>query len=68
MGDLHDVMASTKNISSFRQLNGRCDALNDKYFNLVAKTASSYELTVNFTCSIFDNGTKVVDIILPVNY
>jgi hypothetical protein len=68
VGDLHDVMSSTKNISSFRQLNGRCNATNDKFFDLKAKSASSYQLTVNFTCTILDNITKVVDIILPVSY
>jgi len=42
MGDLHDVMSSTKNISSFRSLNGSCNAMNDKVFNFTTKTATSY--------------------------
>lgn len=68
MGDLHDVMSSTKNISSFRLINGSCTAQNDKTFNFTMKSASAYELVINFTCQLLDNKTKIIDIVLPVTY
>jgi len=50
VGDLHEVISSTKNVSSFKELNGRCQAINDKTFSIEKKTISSYAVKVNFTC------------------
>lgn len=49
MGDFHDVMYATKNISSFKQLDGKCLAL-DQNFSFSMKTNASYAVFVNFTC------------------
>ena len=68
MGDLHDVMYSTRNITSFKSLNGKCSALDDKSFSFEMKSISSYAIIVNFTCYLLDNNTKIIDLILPVEY
>ncbi len=61
-------MTSTKNVSSFKDLNGKCQAINDKNFGINKKTISSYSVKVNFTCYLQQNLTKIVDIVLPVEY
>jgi cytochrome c oxidase assembly protein Cox11 len=68
VGDLHEVIGSTKNVSSYVEMTGKCQAINDKNFNLEMKTVSSYAVKVNFTCFLEQNGTKLVDIVLPVEY
>lgn len=52
LGDFHDTIASVKNITSFKPLNGKCQALDDDYFNLTKKSLSSYSVFINFTCYI----------------
>lgn len=59
MGDVHDVIPSTKNISSLEPITGKCKALDDKVFSLDMKTTSTYTASVNFTCDLkFSNNTK----------
>lgn len=50
------------------ELTGKCQAINDKTFNLEMKTNTTYAVKVNFTCFLEQNGTKLVDIVLPVEY
>jgi hypothetical protein len=50
------------------ELTGKCQAINDKTFDLSMKTAKSYAVKVNFTCFLEQNGTKLVDIVLPLEY
>lgn len=66
MGDLHDVITSTRNISSFKELKGNCNAISDKNLGLKKKSISSYTMKANFTCFLFLNTTKIVDINIPV--
>jgi hypothetical protein len=66
MGDLHDVITSTRNISSFKEIKGNCSAVYDKTLGLVKKSISSYTMKANFTCFLFLNSTKIVDINIPV--
>ena len=69
VGDLHEVIGSTKNVSSYVELTGKCQAIDDnKTIDLSMKTSKSYAVKVNFTCFLEQNGTKLVDIVLPVEY
>lgn len=70
MGDVHDVIPSTKNLSSLEPITGKCRALDDKFFNLESKTASTYVASVNFTCDLkFSNNTKrLLGVNLAINY
>ena len=53
MGDLHEVMPSTKNISSLETLSGFCKALYDKdHFMFDKASTSSYDVHINYTCSL----------------
>lgn len=66
MGDLHDVITSTRNISSLKEIKGNCNAIYDKNLGLVKKSISSYTMKANFTCFLYLNTTKIVDINIPV--
>lgn len=68
MGDLHDTIPSTRNISSFKEIKGNCAAIYDKNLGLTKKTISSYSMKANFTCYLYLNTTKIVDINIPVEY
>ena len=70
MGDVHEVIPSTKNISSLEPINGKCKAMDDKYFNLLKKTLTSYLVSVNFTCEfhILNNTKKLFSMNLAVDY
>jgi hypothetical protein len=68
VGDLHEVITATRNVSSFKDLNGKCQAINDKNFGINKKSISSYSVKVNFTCYLQQNSTKIVDITLAVEY
>jgi hypothetical protein len=50
MGDTHEIMPSTINISTLVPITGICRALDDKNFELKAKTINSYSVITNFTC------------------
>lgn len=41
---------STKNISTMKELKGKCIGLNDPVFNFAYKSAETYEVKVNFEC------------------
>lgn len=51
-------------------ITGRCRALDDTKFNLTMKTATSYDVSVNFTCDfkIYNNTKKLIGINLLINY
>jgi hypothetical protein len=71
MGDVHEVMpSSTRNMSTMVELQGRCDALDDPAFSFSAKSASAYDVKVNFQCQLnFNNNkTRLVNIDMVVNY
>jgi hypothetical protein len=51
VGDLHEVMPSTRNISTEEPITGRCQALPDSFFSLAKKSLKTYELKVNYTCA-----------------
>jgi len=56
IGDVHEVMPnSTKKISTMEVLKGGCKGLNDPVFSFAYKTATSYEVKVNFECDLFFN-------------
>jgi hypothetical protein len=61
---------STKTISSLEQITGRCDALDDPVFSLVAKNTKSYEAKVNFACNLFlyNETVKLIGINLVATY
>lgn len=70
MGDVHEVIPSTKNISSLQPITGKCRALDDKYYNLTIKSTKTYLASVNFTCDLkFANNTKkLLGLNLAINY
>lgn len=51
-------------------ITGKCKALDDSYFNVKAKTGSSYQVSTNFTCflNIFDNTKRLIGIDIAVDY
>lgn len=61
MGDAHDVMPLTKNISSLETINGRCKAMNDSLFYLKRNTNKTYLVSMNFNCdfSILNNSQRL---------
>ena len=51
MGDLHEVMPSTYNISSLDPLKGSCKAIYDEnHFTFEKMSMSSYDVKINYTC------------------
>jgi len=41
---------STKNMSTMDELKGKCIGINDPVFNFAYKSATAYEVKVNFEC------------------
>ena len=68
VGDLHDAITTTRNISSYKEIEGLCQAIDDKTFIFEKKSITSFAVTVNFTCYLQQNSTRIVDLILPVEY
>jgi len=51
-----------------KEIKGNCNALSDKNLGLKKKSISSYTMKANFTCFLYLNTTKIVDINIPVEY
>ena len=63
---------STKNISTMQELKGKCIGLDDPVFNFAYKSATAYEVKVNFECYLnlttSKNSTKLITIDVVVSY
>ena len=69
MGDLHEVMPSTKNISSLEPLTGFCNAIYDEqHFKFDKADDENYDVKINYTCGISYKEQQILGIDILVEY
>ena len=68
MGDVHEVIPTTKTISTYQKITGRCNASDDATFSLKRKTDKAYNIAVNFKCSFEFNKSPLLGLKMLINY
>lgn len=69
MGDVHEVIPTTKSLSTLNEVTGLCRAILDSSFSFEMKSDRAYDINVNFTCDFNHSKTvKLVSMSLLVNY
>lgn len=68
VGDLHEIIPSTKNISTEEPIVGRCNALTDSLFKFGKKTNTTYEADVHFECNFTFTQINFMNISITIKY